>query len=109
MMRRRGFDIPLNRDGSGRFLPWLIALMVYLAGLALAGMLVLNGALQRWDRSLSGTLTVQLPPAPSDPGKGDGGLAAALQLLRITPGVVSAEPLSGEAGRGCSSPGSATR
>ncbi|HEX9488912.1 MAG TPA: cell division protein, partial [Stellaceae bacterium] len=96
-MRRRGFDIPLNRDGSGRFLPWLIALMVYLAGLALAGTLVLNGALQRWDRSLVGTLTVQLPPAPTDPGKGDGGLAAALQLLRITPGVVSAEPLSGEA------------
>lgn len=96
-MRRRGFDIPLNRDGSGRFLPWLIALMVYLAGLALAGTLVLNGALQRWDRSLAGTLTVQLPPAPTEPGKGDGGLAAALQLLRITPGVVSAEPLSGEA------------
>ncbi|HKW52403.1 MAG TPA: cell division protein [Stellaceae bacterium] len=96
-MRRRGFDIPLHRDGSGRFLPWLIALMVYLAGLALAGTLVLNGALQRWDRSVAGTLTVQLPPAPSDPGKGDGGLAAALQLLRITPGVVSAEPLSSEA------------
>src|SRR5216684_694126 len=96
-MPRRGFDIPLNRDGSGRFLPWLIALMVYLAGLALAGTLVLNSALQRWDRNLAGTLTVQLPPAPTDPGKGDGGLAAALQLLRITPGVVSAEPLSGEA------------
>ena len=96
-MRRRGFDIPLHRDGSGRFLPWLIALMVYLAGLALAGTLVLNSALQRWDRSLSGTLTVQLPPAPSDPGKGDGGLADTLQLLRITPGVVSAEPLSSEA------------
>src|SRR5260370_11978503 len=30
----------------------------------------------------------QLPPAPTDPGKGDGGLAAALQLLRITPGVM---------------------
>src|SRR5258708_8972794 len=96
-MRRRGFDIPLNRDGSGRFLPWLIALMVYLAGLPLAGTLVLNGALQPWDRGLVGRLTVQRPPAPTDPGKGDGGLAAALQLLRITPGVVSAEPLSGEA------------
>jgi cell division transport system permease protein len=88
-------EIPLNRDSSVRFLPWIIALMVYLAGLSLAGILVLNAALGRWDRSLAGTLTVQLPPA--EVGKGDGGLKAALDLLRRTPGVVSAEPLSREA------------
>ena len=84
-MFRQRLDIPLNRDSSVRFLPWIIALMVYLAGLALAGTLVLNAALQRWDRSLSGTLTVQLPPAEA--GRGDGGMSAALQLLRLTPGV----------------------
>ncbi len=94
-MRRRGLDIPLNSDGSVRFLPWIVAIMVYLAGLALAGTLVLNGALARWDRSLAGTLTLQLPPAQS--GAGDGGLTAVLGLLRGTPGVVSAEPLSREA------------
>jgi cell division transport system permease protein len=88
-------EIPLNRDSSVRFLPWIIALMVYLAGLALAGTLVLNGALSRWDRSLAGTLTVQLPPA--EEGKGDGGLKQAVDLLRQTPGVISAEPLSREA------------
>lgn len=92
MLRR--LDIPLNRDSSVRFLPWIIALMVYLAGLALAGTLVLQGALQRWDRSLAGTLTVQLPPAES--GKPDA-MPAALELLRRTPGVTSAEPLSREA------------
>jgi cell division transport system permease protein len=91
-MFRQRLDIPLNRDSSVRFLPWIIALMVYLAGLALAGTLVLNAALQRWDRSLSGTLTVQLPPAET--GKGDGAMGAALELLRLTPGVTSAEPLS---------------
>lgn len=94
-MLRRHLDIPLNRDGSVRFLPWIIALMVYLAGLALAGTLVLNGALARWDRSLTGTLTVQLPPA--EDGKGDGGMSVLLELLRVTPGVTSAEPLSREA------------
>ncbi len=94
-MWRRRLDIPLNRDGSVRFLPWIIGLMVYLAGLALAGTLVLNGALERWDRGLAGTLTVQVPP-PED-GKGDGGLALALQVLRQTRGVLSAEPLSREA------------
>ncbi|HXZ01717.1 MAG TPA: hypothetical protein VEI03_17110 [Stellaceae bacterium] len=89
MLRR--LDIPLNRDSSVRFLPWIIALMVYLAGLALAGTLVLQGALQRWDRSLAGTLTVQLPPA--EEGKPDA-MQAVLELLRRAPGVTSAEPLS---------------
>ncbi len=93
-MLRRRLDIPLNRDSSVRFLPWIIALMVYLAGLALAGTLVLQAALQHWDSSLSGTLTVQLPPAGD--GKPDG-VAAAVALLRATPGVIRAEPLSREA------------
>lgn len=96
-MRRRRLDIPLNRDGSVRFLPWLIALMVYLAGLALAGTLVLNGALARWDRSLVGTLTVQLPPATTQNGKEEGALTLVLGVLRGTPGVVRADPLSREA------------
>jgi cell division transport system permease protein len=93
-MLRRRLDIPLNRDSSVRFLPWIIALMVYLAGLALAGTLVLQAALEHWDSSLSGTLTVQLPPAGD--GKPDG-VAAAVALLRATPGVTRAEPLSREA------------
>lgn len=94
-MWRHRLDIPLNRDGSARFLPWLIALMVYLAGLALMAMLVLDGSLASWDRSLTGTLTVQIPPAAE--GTGDGGVSAALAVLRATPGVQSAEPLSARA------------
>ena len=89
-MIARRYDIPFNRDGAGRFLPWLIALMVYLAALALSGALVLDRALASWDRGLSGALTVELPPAP---GKGDGGLAAAVAALQATPGVLSARPL----------------
>ena len=90
-MLGRRLDIPLNRDSSVRFLPWIIALMVYLAGLALAGTLVLQGALERWNTSLAGTLTVQLPPAK--PG-GTDPLPAALNLLRATRGVISAEALT---------------
>lgn len=93
-MWRQRLDIPLNRDSSVRFLPWIIGLMVYLAGLALAGTLVLNGTLARWDRSLSGTLTVQLPPV--EPGKDDA-LPLVLQILRETAGVKNAEPLGTEA------------
>lgn len=93
MIGRRRLDIPLTRDGSGRFLPWLIAPMVYLAGLAIAGLLVLNGALADWDRGLAGTLTIEIPPPPGEGQKGDGGFAAALALLRATPGIISVQPL----------------
>ena len=94
-MIRRRLDIPLNRDSSVRFLPWIIGLMVYLAGLALAGTLVLNGALVRWNENLAGTLTVEVPPPQT--GSGDGGVAAVVELLRRTPGVLRAEPLTREA------------
>jgi cell division transport system permease protein len=80
-------DPLLGRDGSGRFLPWMIALMVYLAAIALAGMVALDGAVSRWDSALVGTLTVQLPAAAA------GDLDKVLALLRATPGVRSAAPL----------------
>lgn len=92
MIGIRRNDIPLRRDGTARLLPWLVAPMVYLAALALAGMLALHGVLQTWDRGLAGTMTVELPPAQGP--QGDKSLAAALALLRATPGVTRADALS---------------
>jgi cell division transport system permease protein len=92
MIGRLGHDIPLRREGTVRLLPWLVAPMVYLAALALAGMLALHGAMQAWENGLSGTMTVELPPAP-DPPASDTALPKALALLRAAPGVVSATPL----------------
>ena len=89
MIFRARLDLPLDRDGSGRFLPWIVALMVYLASLALAGTLVVRDAMMRWDRGLTGTLTVELPAASS--GRDDGAIAAALAVLRSTPGVTRAD------------------
>lgn len=91
-MLRRRLDLPLDRDGSNRFLPWIVALMVYLSSLALAGTLVVRDVVERWDQGLRGTVTVELPAAPTG-GKDDGAVNLALGLLRSTPGVVSAEPL----------------
>ncbi|MQP66780.1 hypothetical protein GE253_15705 [Niveispirillum sp. SYP-B3756] len=65
MSRSAHFDIPLKQDATGRFLPWIIALMVYLAVLALAASLVLSGLAQRWGNDLSGNLTVQVSPGGS--------------------------------------------
>lgn len=53
-------DLPLNKDASGRFLPWIIAFMVYLAALALAIGMGLDGVIGRWQAGLAGNLTVQV-------------------------------------------------
>ncbi|HEV3178437.1 MAG TPA: cell division protein [Stellaceae bacterium] len=90
MIFRARLDLPLNRDGSVRFLPWIVALMVYLASLALAGTLVVRDAMARWDRGLTGTLTVELPAASAG-NQDDGAIEQALKVLRTTPGVVRAD------------------
>ncbi len=97
-MIRTAPDLPLSRDASSRFLPWLIAFMVYLAALSLAATMVLSGASGKWRRGVEGTLTVQVLPAPEDE---DGAaltarVEAALRLLRGTPGVASAQALSSQ-------------
>ncbi len=112
--------IPFDRGGAARFMPWLVALMVFLAALSLAAVMTLQHALEGWDASLAGTLTVELPPLPApvpapvssakvktNPNKNPArnndappakagqtnDLAAALALLRATPGIGAAEPL----------------
>ena len=59
-MLSRRTDLPLGRDTTSRVVPWIIALMAYLAALALAGTLLLNAFAARWDagrtsKSSSGT------------------------------------------------------
>ena len=93
MVRRRS-DLPLEKDGSGRFLPWLIALMVYLACLSRAGSITLSDASERWRVGLTGTLTVQIA-APEGAAEGEDALAvsAALDVLRATPGIETARKM----------------
>lgn len=89
MFSRRS-DLPLERDALGGFLPWLIAFMVYLAIIALAGVLVLETMAGRWDKGMSGTLTVQIPATGKDD---DRRLEAAMGVIRAMPGVFHAEAL----------------
>jgi cell division transport system permease protein len=84
-------DLALHTDPARRFLPWLLAMIVFLAGIALAGMMSLSAALDRWDSGLSGTLTVQLP-APAK-GKGERDMNAAIAALKSAPGVIRARAL----------------
>jgi len=52
----------LDRDASGPFLPWIVAVMVYLASLAVAAALLVNQVTDHWRKDLSGGLTIQVPP-----------------------------------------------
>jgi cell division transport system permease protein len=81
-------DLPLRRDASGRFLPWIIALMVYLAAMGGVALIWLGDTLSNWDAALTSSLTLQIP-SDASPARIDMSLAA----LRQTKGVVSARLL----------------
>jgi len=85
------FDLPLRQDASGRFLPWIIALMVYLAAIGGVALIWLGDALSAWNTTLMSTLTLQLPADTS---------AARLEMaeaaLKQTKGVISVRLLDQE-------------
>lgn len=90
----RRTDLAIERDALGRFLPWIIAFMVYLASLALAGVLVLDALIDRWDRGIGGTLTIQMVPVKGEANQER--IDIALKLLRETAGVVRADRIGEE-------------
>lgn len=82
-------DLPLSRDASGRFLPWLVAFMVYLATLALVSSMIMNALVARWDHGLADRLTVQIPApgAGGEAGEQEARIDSAIEVLTSTPGV----------------------
>ena len=93
-MFSRRVDFAPGREGSNRFLPWIIALMVYLAGLALSATMALEQITERWSSSLKGSITVVVDPSVGGgEAETDARIEAALSVILTTPGVVSATPL----------------
>ena len=89
MLRRSA--LRLGRNDASRLLPWLIALEVYFATLALAGLIALQGAIERWQGGGYSVITVELPADADDDAE-----QAALAVLRATPGVASARALNAD-------------
>ncbi|CAA7620074.1 ABC transporter permease [Magnetospirillum sp. SS-4] len=87
----RHSDLPLAGDATSRFLPWLVALMVFMASMAVAGAFVINEVITRWDRDVSGTLTVQVLPAGGEQAEAatDERVRLAVDVMRKVPGVVA--------------------
>lgn len=73
-------------------LPWIIAVMVFMAALAAAGVGALTSALENWRSDVVRSLTVQI--LPQEGGDAEAQMAAALAVLRDTPGVARAAALS---------------
>lgn len=87
--------MPFHSDASRRFVPLIVAAMVYLAALALTGAMAIGGTIERWSAGLQGTLTVQLPSATGDTAALETAARTetALAALLGTSGVATAVPL----------------
>ncbi|MBI3451887.1 MAG: cell division protein [Rhodospirillales bacterium] len=88
-------DLALARSDRRSYVPGIVAVLVFLATLALVLALTLAGAAGRFQAGLSGTLTVEIP-VPAGGQAGEARLARALEVLRQTPGIAAADPLSRE-------------
>lgn len=77
---------------DGRFVPALIAVLVYLAVVALVGLLLVAGAAEQWRNELDGRLTVQLAP-PADAEARAGAETDILAVIRALPEVARADLL----------------
>ena len=91
----RHSDLPLKGDATSRFLPWLVALMVFLAAVSMAGVFAVSNIISRWDHDVSGTLTVQVIPVPGEGGEAltDERVHAAVDVMRRVRGVLSVSAL----------------
>jgi cell division transport system permease protein len=101
-------EVPLGDDEAGRFLPWIIGSMVFLAALAVASALTIAAASNRWNAELAGSATVQIAPASTEKSapdtKPEARMQAALTVLNATDGVLAARPVSDDAARALVSP-----
>jgi cell division transport system permease protein len=93
-MNLRRLDLPLDQTAVGRFMPWTIAGLVYLAVLALAVAAVADGALRLYN--LRAKLVTVTLPSIDDAAQSAAQIQAALDVLHQTRGVTSATPVPPE-------------
>lgn len=84
----RNLDLPLDQTAVSRFLPWIMAGLLYLAVVALAAAAIADGALQLFDQREK-MVTVSLPTAGISED-GDRDVASILKILDEAKEVISA-------------------
>lgn len=90
-MMRIDSDLAFSCDNSARFLPWMLAVIVYLGSLTIVGIVLAEGVLERWVGDEYSSVTVQLPSSTEWSAIED-----VLEALNQAPGVAQARPISKE-------------
>lgn len=95
---KRRYDLPLNKGPGAAFLAVLIALMSFLAVLALASSFALSGMTAHWSTGLENSATVEVPATAPDgtvltPEKTKAATAKIASLLENHPAVDSVRVL----------------
>lgn len=80
---KRDYDIPLGKNEGTDFLVLLIALMTFLAVMALSGSFALSSMTKRWSSGLENKLTIEIPAE-----KSNGDLRTKQQINEFTDKVV---------------------
>lgn len=88
-------DILFEGDDASRFLPWLIAFMVFLAVFAIAGSVALNKVAQNWVQGIADAMTVQIP-AGEDAAQQERQVRRATAALKSVNGVKFVQVISNE-------------
>jgi cell division transport system permease protein len=92
-----GPDLIPDSEGAGRFLPWVVAVMVFFAALAGAAGLALHQATGAWRNDLANTITIEIPPGEIPSGEKPSGaqamVTAVTAALRQTAGIAQVRPL----------------
>ena len=78
-------ELQLEKDASSKYLPVVIAAMVFLASLALIGLFSINSAISDWSGAISGNLTVEI--AYDKNGDMDQRAEDAVAFLKTVPGI----------------------
>lgn len=91
-------DFLFKKGPSQFFLPWICALMVFIATLVTTGGITIYNSLHLWQKSVAESLTVQIPTY-DEAGNARNELVYkdienALMLLRTTPGILGAVVLN---------------
>lgn len=93
-------DLPLDKDADAGFLLWIIALMVYLTALTVTGSGILESLAERWNRELSGSLTLELDPVAAGsasmagPAIAQARLESALRILSQESAIAHLRPIN---------------
>ena len=88
-----GPDLIPDSEGAGRFLPWVVAVMVFFAALAGAAGLALHQATGTWRNEMANTITIEIPPGGT-PSGAQAMAAAVTTALRQTAGIDQVRPLA---------------